>query len=242
MNKDTQKELLRTVKKNYEDDARTFDETREKPIWPPLLALLKKVGQTTTSQPLLEKEGGTRVLDVGCGNGRLLKILAEANVKYVGVDQSESLIKICQEKYPEYKFAVQDILNLGALADFDFDYVFCIAVLHHLPGAALRQQALRQLKNKIKPGGKIILSVWNMWPQKKYSRMFYKFSLLKICGRNKMDFGDVLFDWRAPGGMMSKRYYHLFFQGELKKLVKKAGLKIENFIADNYNYYLVLTK
>jgi len=245
MNKDTQKELLRIVKKNYEDDARTFDETREKPIWPPLLALLKTVGQNhsqTTPQPLLEKEGGTRVLDVGCGNGRLLKILAEQNIKYVGVDQSESLIKICQEKYPEYKFAVQDILNLGALADFDFDYVFCIAVLHHLPGANLRLQALRQLKNKIKTGGRIILSVWNMWPQKKYSRMFYKFSLLKICGRNKMDFGDVLFDWRAPGGMMSKRYYHLFFQGELKKLVKKAGLKIENFIADKYNYYLVLTK
>jgi 2-polyprenyl-3-methyl-5-hydroxy-6-metoxy-1,4-benzoquinol methylase len=230
MNKDTQKELLRTVKKNYEDDARTFDETREKPIWPPLLALLKKVPNES------------RVLDVGCGNGRILKILAEQNVKYVGVDQSESLIKICQEKYPEYKFAVQDILNLGALGDFDFDYVFCIAVLHHLPGAALRLQALRQLKNKIKVDGKIILSVWNMWPQKKYRRMFYKFSLLKICGRNKTDFGDVLFDWRAPGGMMSKRYYHVFSQHELKKLVKKAGLKIENFIADKYNYYLVLTK
>lgn len=230
MNKDTQKELLRIVKKNYEDDARTFDETREKPIWPALLALLKKVPDES------------KVLDVGCGNGRLLKILAEQRVKYVGADQSESLIRICQEKYPEYKFAVQDILNLGALADFDFDYVFCIAVLHHLPGADLRLQALRQLKNKIKTDGKIILSAWNMWPQKKYQQMIRKFALLKIFGRNKMDFGDVLFDWRAPSSQMSKRYYHAFYFSELKKLAKKAGLIIKESFKDEFNYYLVLTK
>jgi SAM-dependent methyltransferase len=254
MNKDTQKELLRIVKKNYEDDARTFDETREKPIWPPLLALLKEVGQnhpqtpplkggeTNHPQPLLGREGGVKVLDVGCGNGRLLKILAEQEVKYVGVDQSESLIKICQEKYPEYKFAVEDILNLGELPDFDFDYVFCIAVLHHLPGANLRLQALRQLRNKVKPGGKIILTVWNMWPQEKYRKMLWKFALLKIIGRYKADFGDVLFDWRAPNSQMSKRYYHAFYQAELKKIIKKAGFTVEKLFKDDYNYYLVLTK
>jgi 2-polyprenyl-3-methyl-5-hydroxy-6-metoxy-1,4-benzoquinol methylase len=230
MNKDTQRELLRIVKKNYEDDARTFDETREKPIWPPLLAMLKKV------------ENGARVLDVGCGNGRLLKILAEQQVKYVGVDQSESLIKICQEKYPEYKFAVEDILNLGNLSDYDFDYVFCIAVLHHLPSADLRLQALKQLKNKIKANGKIVLTVWNMWPQEKYRKMIYKFTLLKFFGRFKADFGDVLFDWRAPNSQMSKRYYHMFTKREVEKLAKKAGLKIEKSFKDNFNYYLVLTK
>jgi len=230
MNKDTQRELLKIVKKNYEDDARTFDETREKPIWPPLLELLKSV------------ELEARVLDVGCGNGRLLKVLAERQIKYIGVDQSESLIKICQEKYPEYKFAVEDILNLGELPEYDFDYVFCVAVLHHLPGADLRLNALRQLKNKIKSGGKIILTVWNMWPQEKYRKMLIKFSLLKLVGKNKMDFGDVLFDWRAPGGLMSKRYYHIFYQRELVKLAKKAGLKIVKKFKDQFNYYLVLTK
>jgi tRNA (uracil-5-)-methyltransferase TRM9 len=230
MNKDTQRELLKIVRKNYEDDARTFDETREKPIWPPLLELLKSV------------ELEARVLDVGCGNGRLLKVLAERQIKYIGVDQSESLIKICQEKYPEYKFAVEDILNLGELPEYDFDYVFCVAVLHHLPGADLRLNALRQLKNKIKSGGKIILTVWNMWPQEKYRKMLIKFSLLKLVGKNKMDFGDVLFDWRAPGGLMSKRYYHIFYQRELVKLAKKAGLKIVKKFKDQFNYYLVLTK
>jgi len=230
MNNDTQKELLKIVRRNYEEDARTFDETREKPIWPPLLEMLKSV------------ELGSRVLDVGCDNGRLLKVLSERHAKYTGIDQSESLIKICREKYPEYKFAVEDILNLGELPEYDFDYVFCIAVLHHLPGADSRLAALKQLKNKIKNNGKIILTVWNMWPQEKYRQMLWKFFLLKIVGKNKMDLGDVLFDWRAPGGMMSKRYYHVFQQRELAKLVKKAGLKIEKKFKDNFNFYLVLTK
>jgi len=137
---------------------------------------------------------------------------------------------------------VEDILNLGELPEYDFDYVFCVAVLHHLPGADLRLNALRQLKNKIKSGGKIILTVWNMWPQEKYRKMLIKFSLLKLVGKNKMDFGDVLFDWRAPGGLMSKRYYHIFYQRELVKLAKKAGLKIVKKFKDQFNYYLVLTK
>lgn len=221
---------MRIVRKNYEDDARTFDETREKFILPPLSDFLNKV------------ELGVKVLDVGCGNGRTLKILTERHAKYIGVDQSESLIKICQDKYPEYKFAVEDILNLGELPDYDFDYVFCIAVLQHLPGKDLRVQALKQLKNKIKVGGKIILTVWNMWPLEKYRKMIYKFSLLKIFGKNKMDWNDVLFDWRAPNSQMSKRYYHVFYRGELKKLVKKSGLKIKKIFKDNFNYYLVLTK
>jgi len=230
MNKDTQKELLKIVKKNYEDDARTFDETREKHIYSPLLEMLQEVFL------------GARVLDVGCGNGRLLRVLAERHAKYVGVDQSESLINICKGKYPEYKFAVEDILNLGNLSDYDFDYVFCIAVLHHLPSADLRLQALKQLKNKIKANGKIVLTVWNMWPQEKYRKMIYKFTLLKFFGRVKADFGDVLFDWRAPNSQMSKRYYHMFTKREVEKLAKKVGLKIEKSFKDNFNYYLVLTK
>jgi len=230
MDKNTQKELSKIVKQNYETDAETFNLTRNKKNWPPILELLKYV------------EDGNSVLDVGCGNGRLLEILAEKKIKYVGVDLSAGLINICQQKYPNYKFAVSDILNLGELPEYDFDFVFCVAVLHHLPGEDSRLTALRQLKNKIKTDGKIILTAWNMWPLSKYRKLIFKFALLKMIKKNNLDFGDILFDWRAPNSQMSKRYYHAFRKGELKRLVKKAGLKIESYYKDKYNYYLVLTK
>ncbi len=229
MNKDKQNEILKIVKANYEEIAETFDETREKPIWPPLLEMLKGVGR------------GERVLDVGCGNGRILKALSEQGAEYIGVDQSRRLVDICRQKYPKSKFERLDIASLGDLSEYDFDWVFCVAVLHHLPGFDLRLQALKQLKNKIKDDGRIVLTVWNMWSEEKFRKMIWKFFLLKLLRRNQMDFGDVLFDWKR-GGVTSKRYYHAFRSCELKKLAKKAGFKIDRIFRDRFNYYLVLKK
>jgi cyclopropane fatty-acyl-phospholipid synthase-like methyltransferase len=46
---------------------------------------------------------GQKVLDLGCGNGRLFKILKNKNVKYVGVDNSEKLLLEAQKQYSEDK-------------------------------------------------------------------------------------------------------------------------------------------
>ncbi len=54
-----------------------------------------------------------------------------------------------------------------------------------------------------------------------------------------MDFGDVVF----PGfNAKSKRYYHAFTKRSLKKIAKKADLKIEKIYKDKYNYYAILKK
>jgi len=56
-----------------------------------------------------------------------------------------------------------------------------------------------------------------------------------------MDFGDVLFDWKnSRGEALSQRYYHAFTKPELRRIAKKAGLKIGDMYKDEKNYYLVL--
>ena len=95
--------------------------------------------------------------------------------------------------------------------------------------------------------GKIILTVWNMWSSKwqkqNFRKLIFKFALLKLIKKNKMDFGDVLFDWKNKKGLeVSQRYYHAFRKRELKKICKKAGLKVKKFKKDAFNYYLVLEK
>ncbi|PIX02803.1 SAM-dependent methyltransferase, partial [bacterium (Candidatus Gribaldobacteria) CG_4_8_14_3_um_filter_42_11] len=37
---------------------------------------------------------GDKVLDVGCGNGRLVKAFENKKISYLGVDNSEKLIKL----------------------------------------------------------------------------------------------------------------------------------------------------
>ncbi len=253
MDKQTQQNLLALVKKSYEDIAEEFDTTRQKHLWPELLKLAGQV------------KDGQSVLDVGCGNGRLVEAFKEKAVYYLGVDSNKKLIESAKTRWlpnvecrtclpvgkvSNVEFKLGDILELDKIEEKDFDYVFCVAVLHHLPGVDLRVQALKQLKEKLKPNGKIILTVWNLWSQPKFRKLIFKFSILKLFGRNrrlggasKIDFGDILFSWKNNLGVeISQRYYYAFTKAGLKKVVRKAKLKIEQLYQDKYNYYLILRK
>ncbi len=231
MNKQTEKNLLDTVKKNYSEISDQFNNTRKKHLWPELIKLTKNV------------KNNDKILDAGCGNGRLLEAFKDKKIKYLGFDNSVELIEYAQKKYPKQKFLVNDILDLGKIPEINFNYVYCIAVLQHIPGKKLRVAALKQLKNKITEDGKIIITTWNLWSQTKFRKLIFKFWLLRLIKKNKMDFGDILFDWKNPAGQaLSRRYYHGFTKRELKKTAKKAGLKTNKIYKDKYNYYVILEK
>ena len=231
MNKKTEKELLSIVKRNYIEIADHYSETRKKHLWPELIKLTENI-----------KAGG-KVLDVGCGSGKLLTAFENKEINYLGIDPCQELLNSAKTQFPDFKFNTGDIINLGDINELDYDYVFCIAVLQHIPGKDMQIKALRQLKNKVSQNGKIILSVWNIWNQEKYQKLIWKFWLLKLIGKNKMNFGDILFDWKNPAGTsISKRYYHAFTIFELKRLIKKSGLKIGKIYKDEYNIFAVLGK
>lgn len=229
MDKQKQVELLKIVKDNYEEIAAEFDLTRQKPLWPELVKLAADV------------KNGDSVLDVGCGNGRLVSALRGREINYLGIDSSEKLVNLAEENFKSlnYKFQVGDILELDNIIEGKFDRIFCIAVLHHLPGQELRLQALEQLKNRLNPGGKIVLTAWNLWSRWKYISLILKFTLLKLIGKNRMDFGDIVFGW---GGDKSQRYYHSFTESGLLKLSRLAEMKVETIYKDLYNYYLVIER
>jgi SAM-dependent methyltransferase len=235
MDKQTQKNLLNLVKSSYEEIADQFNETRKKYLWPELIELTKKI------------KAGDKILDVGCGNGRLLEAFKDKKIDYLGIDSSDNLITHAKNLHSKNKFIIADILDLGKIPEINFDYVFSVAVLHHLPGQNLRIASLRQLKNKVAENGKIIIVVWNLWSQPKLRKLIFKFALLKLIKKNlpagRMDFGDILFDWKNPNGeTASRRYYHAFTKRGLKKIIKKAGLRIEKIYKDKYNYYAILKR
>lgn len=231
MDKLTQKYLLDLVKLNYEEIAGGFSQTRTNRSWPELLKLTKLV------------KDGDRILDIGCGNGRLLEILSGKEVEYLGVDNSQELIKIAKARFPDKTFLLGNILELNKILEKKFDHISCVAVLHHLPGKDLRIEALKQMKEKINENGKIIITVWNLWHQAKFRKLIYKFAVLKIFGKSQMDFGDIIFDWKnGRGEGISRRYYHAFTKNGLKKIIWSAGLKLEKLYKDKYNYYAILKK
>ncbi len=167
---------------------------------------------------------GERILDLGCGNGRLLEIIKDKKIDYIGVDASEKLIEIAKKNYPNSKFQVADALNLP-FPDNYFDKIFSIRVLHHFPSEEFRFQFLKEAKRVLKPKGFLILTVWNVWgcKDKKYLWLLIKSTFLKIIGKSKLNFGDTFIPW----GKKVLRYQHYFTKNELKNLVKKTGFKIK---------------
>lgn len=227
MEKEYAKYLLKKIKKDYNLIAAEYARTREF-IW--------------DIEPLAQYVfAGERVLDLGCSNGRLLKILKEKRIDYIGVDSSEKLIEIAQKKYPPksrppehknkkdiflptVKFQVADALNLPFPNNY-FDKVFSIRTFHHIPSSEFRLQFIKETKRVLKPGGVLILTVWNVRGSKDKTNLLrlIKSTFLKIIGKSKLDFGDTLVPWDKK----VLRYYHYFTKNELKKIIEKSGLKIK---------------
>ena len=202
------KYLLEKTRKDYDLVSREFSRTREKP-WPELGFLFRDV------------EKGEQVLDLGCGNGRYFDFLKDKDVKYQGVDFSKALIDLAKEKYPQADFLAADAFNLPFSDNF-FDKIYSIAVFHHIPSTELRLEFLKEAKRVLKPGGKIILTVWKFGSGKRSFLMAKNF-FLKLFGLSNLDPGDALEPWFEKG----ERYYHLFSKEELAYSAKRAGFKIK---------------
>jgi 2-polyprenyl-3-methyl-5-hydroxy-6-metoxy-1,4-benzoquinol methylase len=230
MNKKLEEKLNNIVQKNYLEIADHYSETRKKVIWEGLFEIAKGV------------ERGAKVLDVGCGSGKLLQAFSENRINYLGIDPSEALLANAHKQYGDYNFENGNIMNLDSF-ESDYDYVFCIAVLQHIPGRKNRVRAIENLKSGIKKGGKIIITTWDMYRSRKHKKILCKNCILKFFGLNKMDFGDIVFDWKnSKGEVVSKRYYHAYKMSELRKDCVDAGLLIEKIYKRDNNIYVELKK
>ena len=207
MDKDYAKKILEETRENYNIISQDFSRTRNK-FWEEMGFISKYVNDNE------------KVLDLGCGNGRLYELFQDKTIDYCGVDFSEKLIDIAKKRYPQFKFQVADALNLPFPADY-FDKVFSIAVLHHIPSKELRLKFLQEVRRVLKPEGILVLSVWH-FNSFKNIKFFLNFLFLRIFSRKKIDSGDAFIPW----GKKLLRYVHNFSKKELTEIVKKAGFKI----------------
>lgn len=166
---------------------------------------------------------GSKILDFGCGNGRLAGFLADKDCQYLGLDVSKKLIEIAKENHSGKNTAFLKIDPFSKLETLygSFDLVFSIAVFHHFPDYEYRLKRALELQKTLKKDGLIVVSVWNLW-QKKYFLEILKEMLRKISGKSKVGFCDVFISFKE-NDFSFQRYHHAFTLFELKRLFKKAG-------------------
>ncbi len=231
MKQEVVEKILRETEDGYDLVADKFSETR-KYFWPEL-EFIKNYANS-----------GDKIMDFGCGNGRLLEIIPSDEIDYYGLDISQKLLNIARQKYTKENIHFQKISCLESLpfADNFFNIIYAIAVFHHLPGQELRQQTSRELFRVLKPGGIMFVTVWNLW-QKKYWKNVLLQWVARMSGRNKLDWNDCHVEFRDNRGNVFSRYHHAFTATEMGKLFCSAGFRSRKCkVFDKRNIVLMAQK
>ncbi|HMF14560.1 MAG TPA: methyltransferase domain-containing protein [Gemmataceae bacterium] len=109
-----------------------------------------------------------RLIDLGCGTGRLLLDFAGRGFDVTGVDLSEEMLRVAASKIAQAGLRVQllkaNLVELNALADEAFDYAACLfSTLGMIDGCEQRRQTIAHVYRLLRPGGKFLLHVHNRW-------------------------------------------------------------------------------
>src|SRR5262249_8757268 len=103
----------------------------------------------------LNLQAGERVLDVGCGTGRLAHWIAERvgpTGSVAGIAPLAERIALATARADAITFAVGQAEDLGAFADESFDAVTMSAVFHWV---ADKPRALAEIRRVLRPGGRL---------------------------------------------------------------------------------------
>ncbi len=188
---------------------------------------------------------GERVLDLGCGHGRVARMLPPG-CRYVGVDFSQEMLLAARRTlrslpHPlDSRLVVADLLSAHwpTTVGETFDWVLLRAVLHHIPGSEHRFRVVRQARSLLASGGWLVLANWQFLRLARIRRRLVPWERIGLTAL-EVEPGDYLLDWQRGGRGL--RYVHLIDEAESRALAQAAGLLVASlFYADGHANNLTL--
>jgi SAM-dependent methyltransferase len=170
-----------------------------------------------------------RLIDLGCGTGRLLVSLAKRGAWVLGADLSEEMLAAANRKAAEAGVRVHllkvNLTRLDAIAADSFDCAACLfSTLGMVRGQEERRRVAEHGFRVLKPGGKFVLHVHNRWFNvwdRAGRRWLLKNALAALLGR-------------APAGDRTMPVHqgvanltlHLFTRREACRLLRDVGFRV----------------
>jgi SAM-dependent methyltransferase len=179
-----------------------------------------------------------RVLDIGCGAGRVLGALPES-LEAAGIDINWAAVATAKASDNTRNALNASMVSLP-FADAAFDEVWCLRFsFNALPTQTYRLCALQEFWRVCAPNGRILIELFNWYNWGRYG-LLRAGNILELVARRLQYLGggrsarlpdrDILYlankvDYAAPG------YAHLTHRDEIRSLADKAG----------YGAYTVIT-
>ena len=113
------------------------------------------VGEARLVDAMLAR--GSRVLDAGCGPGRVGAHLHEVGHQVVGVDADPVLIAAAEEDHPGPRWLVEDLAELDLPAQGiaePFDAIVCAGNVMAFLAVSTRREVLRRMRAHVAPEGR----------------------------------------------------------------------------------------
>lgn len=208
MKREDAQNIAEETRKTYDAVADEFSSSRAQ-FWDELAFLVEHT------------KAGDRVLDIGCGNGRLFPFIREKRARYTGVDYSEGLINKAKHLHSDGEFVVGDATALP-FSNNAFDIAYSVATIHHIPGKELRTEFVREAARVLRPGGTFVLTAWGLWTFRHLGDIISTV-FKSVLGQTPLDVGDVMLTF---GKNKRPRYLHAFSRRELSLLLVKNGLTV----------------
>lgn len=151
---------------------------------------------------------GAKVLDGGCGTGRLSLELARRGLSVTGVDLSAGMLEVARKRtgHRGNITLMQADMEKLPFPSFSYDLVVAVTALEFTPHP---DTAVRELWRLVKPGGSMVVGVLNAWSpwawhrgrrSRKvasvfaHARFFSPWKLKSLLARNT---GETQFSWSS---------------------------------------------
>jgi SAM-dependent methyltransferase len=145
-----------------------------------------------------------RILDLGCGAGDNAARLRRPDREIVGVTLSESEAELAGEHCS--RVLVANLEQGLPLADKTFDAVVCSHVLEHI---CFPDRLLRDIRQALAPGGKLIVALPNL--------LTYKNRVRLVLGR---------FEYESAG-IMDDTHFRWYTFASAQRLLRRHGFAVE---------------